>query len=138
MARRVTGELHPAPSREPRHLSMAVVRSLSPLSRHASRTLRGGRVDGPVPPSPRSSSTVRSVVRRSLPAVLLLALSAAAPASASAATLYLSPSGSDSAACSQAAPCKTFSRAYSVAAAGSDVIVAGGTYGGQSLDTLPA
>jgi hypothetical protein len=58
------------------------------------------------------------------------------PASAGAA-VYLSPSGSDSAACSAAAPCKSFDRGYRVAAPGDEVILAGGTYGGQTLKGLP-
>ena len=79
---------------------------------------------------------MRSLVRRSLPAAIVAALTLSVPASASAATLYVSTSGSDSAACTQAAPCKSFSRAYTVATPGSEVIVAAGTYGGQDMDYL--
>jgi hypothetical protein len=55
------------------------------------------------------------------------------PPSGGSGDLYLSPSGSDSNSCSQAAPCKTFNRAYSVASPGQTVWVAGGSYGGESL-----
>ncbi len=51
----------------------------------------------------------------------------------SAGTLYLSPSGSDSAACTQSAPCKTLAHAYSVAKAGEKVLLAAGTYTDTSL-----
>jgi hypothetical protein len=60
-----------------------------------------------------------------------------AGASAAGPTVYLSPSGSDSAACTQAAPCKTFDRGYRVAAPGAEVELAGGTYAGQSMNNLP-
>ena len=42
--------------------------------------------------------------------------------------LYLSPSGSDSSSCSQAAPCRSFDRAYDLAQPGQTVQVAGGYY----------
>ncbi len=51
----------------------------------------------------------------------------------SAGTLYLSPSGSDSAACTQSAPCKTLAHAYSLAKAGEKVVLAAGTYTDTSL-----
>jgi hypothetical protein len=38
-------------------------------------------------------------------------------------TLFVSPSGSDSGSCSQAAPCQSFDRAYQVASPGSTVVV---------------
>jgi hypothetical protein len=53
--------------------------------------------------------------------------------SGSAGTLYLSPSGSDSAACTQSAPCKTLAHAYSVAKASEKVQLAAGTYADTSL-----
>lgn len=49
------------------------------------------------------------------------------------ATLFLSPSGSDSAACTAQAPCKSFNRAYHLAKPGQVVQLAAGDYGGQSL-----
>ena len=49
-------------------------------------------------------------------------------------TLYLSPSGSDSAACTSAAPCRSFNRAYTVASAGQTVEVAAGSYGTQTIN----
>jgi hypothetical protein len=45
----------------------------------------------------------------------------------------MSPSGSDSSPCSQAQPCRTFDRAYRVAAPGATVEVAGGSYPGQTV-----
>jgi hypothetical protein len=45
--------------------------------------------------------------------------------------LYLSPSGSDKAACTRTAPCRSFDRAYRVASAGQLVEVAAGSYSGQ-------
>jgi hypothetical protein len=59
-------------------------------------------------------------------------------ASGAAPTIYVSPSGSDAAACTQAAPCKSFDRAYRAASAGSEVEIAGGTYGGQDFNGPPA
>ncbi len=53
--------------------------------------------------------------------------------STSAGTAYLSPSGSDSAACTQSAPCKTLAHAYSLAKAGEKVVLAAGTYTDTSL-----
>jgi chitodextrinase len=49
------------------------------------------------------------------------------------ATLYLSPSGSDSNPCSQAAPCRSFDRGYHLAAPGQTVVVAAGSYGDQAI-----
>jgi hypothetical protein len=62
-----------------------------------------------------------------------LGLGVAAPAQA--ATLNVSTSGSDSASCSASAPCKTFERAYTVAASGDVISVAAGTY---PLQTAPS
>ena len=45
----------------------------------------------------------------------------------------MSPTGSDSAACKQAAPCSSFDRAYHLAKPGSRVFLMSGDYGGQSL-----
>jgi len=62
---------------------------------------------------------------------VLSALLMAAPAQG--ATLYVATNGSDGNPCSQAAPCASFNGAYSKAAGGDTVIIAGGTYGNQSL-----
>ena len=43
----------------------------------------------------------------------------------------MSPSGSDTAACSASAPCKSFARAYTVASSGAVVSVGAGVYGSQ-------
>ena len=50
---------------------------------------------------------------------------------------YVAPGGSDSGQCTQAAPCGSFARAYAVASAGDVVEVAGGSYGGQTIDQTP-
>jgi hypothetical protein len=76
---------------------------------------------------------MRLIARVALSLPVLAGLAMAAPAGA---TVYVSPSGNDSASCAQATPCKSFSRAYQVSPAGGDVAVAGGTYGGQSLSGL--
>ena len=47
--------------------------------------------------------------------------------------LYLSPSGSDSGSCTQAAPCRSFDRAFHLASGGTNVYLGSGDYGGQSL-----
>ena len=49
-------------------------------------------------------------------------------------SVYLSPSGSDSAACSSAAPCKSVQRGFQVAQAGQTVTLATGEYGTQTLE----
>jgi hypothetical protein len=49
------------------------------------------------------------------------------------ASLYIAPSGSDTAACSQSAPCRSINRAYQVAQCGTVVQVAAGTYPSQSV-----
>jgi hypothetical protein len=49
------------------------------------------------------------------------------------AQVFLSPNGNDAAACTSAAPCKSFARAYAVAAAGNTVSVANGVYGEQHV-----
>jgi chitodextrinase len=49
------------------------------------------------------------------------------------AAVYLSPAGSDSGACTQAAPCRSLARGYAVAQLGQTVELAGGAYGGQTL-----
>jgi hypothetical protein len=76
-------------------------------------------------------------LRLPLFAVLLFA-ALAMPSSAFAATLHVAPSGSDANPCTAAQPCQSFARAYRAATPGSEVVVAGGTYGGQSFSHLPA
>ena len=82
----------------------------------------------------RRRTPVQSFI--SLIAALCLA-GAVAPASAAAVERYVSPSGSDSAACTSAAPCASFARAYSVASAGDVVEIRAGSYGGQNIDVTP-
>ena len=50
------------------------------------------------------------------------------------ADLFLATGGSDSAACSAAAPCKSLNRAYQVAAPGDIVQLAAGSYGNQTIE----
>jgi hypothetical protein len=50
-----------------------------------------------------------------------------------AATLYVSPTGSDSGPCSEAAPCASFARAYALASPGTVVEVGAGTYARQTV-----
>jgi hypothetical protein len=50
-------------------------------------------------------------------------------------TLYLAPSGSDAGTCAGAqAPCASFDRAYRVARPGDVVVLAGGSYPGQTIE----
>ena len=72
-----------------------------------------------------------AIARATTTAVLLLLAFAV---QASAATLKLSPSGSDSAACTASAPCRSFDRAYEQAAPGDTVELAAGSYGSQTID----
>ena len=53
--------------------------------------------------------------------------------SGSTASIFLSPTGADANACTQAAPCKTLQRGFNAASAGGVVQLAGGTYAGGSL-----
>lgn len=46
----------------------------------------------------------------------------------------MSPNGSDSTACTQAAPCRSLDRAYTVAKCGDSVSLTGGNYGSQDID----
>src|SRR4051812_21099669 len=79
---------------------------------------------------------VRRVKRRALRLVAASALVfLASGGAAHAATLQVSPSGSDSANCASA-PCKSLSRAYTVAQPGDVVLMAAGSYGSQSIPEL--
>ena len=51
------------------------------------------------------------------------------------ANLFVAANGNDSGSCTQAAPCKTFARAYAVASAGNVIQVAAGSYPIQTLPT---
>lgn len=53
------------------------------------------------------------------------------------ASLFVSPSGSDTSPCSQAAPCASLNGAYQVAKAGQTISVAAGTYPNQVIQTRP-
>ena len=87
-------------------------------------------------PGRRPAANDPGALRRRLalaatPGALIVAM--LVPAGASAATLQISPSGSDVYACTSAAPCQTMNRAYSVAQPGDTVRMAGGTYPSQTL-----
>ena len=89
---------------------------------------------------PRAVASARAhFAARSATRVAALSIAAVAalsiPAAAQAATFRVATNGSDSAACTTAAPCATFQRAYQVASAGDTVEIAGGTYKGQGFDT---
>jgi hypothetical protein len=83
---------------------------------------------------------MRGVSYSTAVAALVLATTACGGAAAapSAAALYVSPTGSDSAPCTQSAPCATFDRAYRVAQPGAAVTVAAGTYPAQTIRDDPA
>jgi nitrous oxidase accessory protein NosD len=70
-------------------------------------------------------------VRAGLAAAFVLAVSCAAASAAAAKTLYVSPTGNDSHACTLAAPCKTIGHAVAKARKGDAVNVAHGTYAEQ-------
>jgi hypothetical protein len=55
------------------------------------------------------------------------------PPPPSGANVYVSPTGSDGGACTAGAPCRSFARAYAVAAAGHVIQVADGSYGDQKV-----
>lgn len=74
---------------------------------------------------------------RLLTALVLVAFVVIGDTSARA-DLYVSSTGSDAGACTAITPCASFARAYQVASPGDFVDVSGGTYGGQSLNSLPA
>jgi hypothetical protein len=76
--------------------------------------------------------------------LLLLSLAAAGVAAAATGTgggaatvVYVSPHGSDKAACTRAAPCKSFDRAYVVAKPGQTILLAAGTYPSQLVKVDP-
>jgi len=76
----------------------------------------------------------RGVVLAGL-AVAAAAVVGTAPATASSMTLYVSPGGSDSAACTSAHPCKTIGHAVSAASSGDRIVVRRGTY--AEMVTVP-
>jgi len=51
------------------------------------------------------------------------------------ASVFMSPSGADASPCTQAQPCRTFNRAYRVAASGATVEVAAGSYAGETISS---
>jgi chitodextrinase len=70
---------------------------------------------------------------RSAKATISVATNACPPPPPGGASLYLSPSGSDSNSCTQSAPCRTIDRAYDLAQPGQTVAMAAGTYGGGTI-----
>jgi hypothetical protein len=76
----------------------------------------------------RLASIRRPMNKLIMPMCLLVSI-----LSAEAATYYITTSGNDSNSCTQAAPCRSFNRAYQVALSGDIVLVGAGTYGQQSL-----
>jgi hypothetical protein len=74
-----------------------------------------------------------AAANRSAKVTATAATSACPVGGGGAANVYLSLSGSDSNACTQSAPCRSFDRAYRVASPGGVVEVAAGSYGDQGL-----
>jgi hypothetical protein len=82
---------------------------------------------------------MRGSVYSTVAATLVLASTACGGASAAGpATLYVSPSGSDSAPCTQAAPCSSLDRAYHAASPGARVVIGAGTYPQQTIGDDPS
>jgi hypothetical protein len=77
---------------------------------------------------------MRGVTYSTAAAALVLATTACGgAAAATATTLYVSPTGSDAAACTQSAPCASFDRAYHASQPGGTVSIAAGTYPAQTI-----
>ena len=75
-----------------------------------------------------SNRSVLAVARRTGAAILWCVLALALSNKAQAATLYVSPQGSDSNPCTETLPCLTINHTVSVASSGETIQVAGGTY----------
>jgi hypothetical protein len=73
------------------------------------------------------------VVRRLVLLLSLLVLGGSGRSFAAPPPLAVSPSGSDLSSCTAASPCRSFDRAYVIAAPGQSVLVADGVYPGQSV-----
>jgi chitodextrinase len=71
---------------------------------------------------------------RSAKSSISAATSACTTPPSGSASVFVSPSGSDSNPCTQSAPCGSFDRAYRVAGSGATVQVAGGSYGTQDIN----
>jgi hypothetical protein len=100
------------------------------------RTVRPSNFSTQVPPGGLTTTTGESLMRTLTALVCAFML---VPASqAAAATLRVAPSGSDSAACSTTAPCASFNRAYQASRPGDTIEVAGGNYGGQTVNAKHA
>ena len=82
--------------------------------------------------APRPFVSSRALAALALAIVLLSSLASASSVQA-AASVFLSPSGSDSNACTQVAPCRSLNRGYRVAQPGQVVELAAGTYGTQNV-----
>jgi hypothetical protein len=78
---------------------------------------------------------MRRLIRLPLTAAIVTA-TLSLPAAAQAADRYVAPSGSDSASCTQAAPCASAGRAFQAATAGQTIELAAGAYGGQSIPAV--
>ena len=85
-----------------------------------------------------SRLTCRRLLRRLIVGVCLVSGGlVATPGLAAAATRYVSPSGSDSGACTGAgAPCRSLAHAYRQSGPGDIVQMAGGNYGAQTIPTV--
>jgi parallel beta-helix repeat protein len=80
----------------------------------------------------------RSLAAAAGAAALVAGVTSLGPvALASPSTLYVSPTGSDTGACAEAAPCATIGHAVAVAAPGDTIVVGPGTYDEQVVITEP-
>jgi hypothetical protein len=80
----------------------------------------------------------RTIFRVAAAAAAVLALAGGRASNAAPArSLYVAPAGSDAGVCTQADPCASFDRAYSLATPGATVLVAAGRYGAQDVRAHP-
>src|SRR3954469_21523669 len=86
--------------------------------------------------SPRHRNSRPTALRTLLATAICFLCVVFVDLSLAATTFYVSTTGSDSAACTQTAPCKTLARAYQVAASADLVEVAAGRYADPNLNNL--
>ncbi len=105
----------------------------SPIKSLVSRMLRVPRVRVRV----SRRGPIRWVIPIGAMAAMLTVAGAGKPATAPG-ILYVSAAGNDGGRCVQTSPCLSFNRAYQVAKPGQIIQVAGGGYGGQTIDHDPS
>lgn len=82
---------------------------------------------------PPTTTTTTTTTTTPPPTTTTTTTTTTPPPPPSGASLYLSPSGSDANACTQAAPCRSFERAYALAQLGAVVSVGSGVYPAQNF-----